>query len=982
MSGTSTTIYRLYALALALVLLGVVAIAAPAAHASCSGVTPVSNETQLNAAIVAYNATTTTPCVFTIQLTADINLTASTTSILNSTANVSLVIKGAGFTVNGQNISGVRPFELASSNNRPVTFNQITITGGYVPGQPGGGIASQGGALIVTNSTITGNRADTGGGISICSLLGCGLTLQNSTISGNRADSSFGGGILTSGPATIDSSTIVDNQACSACGGALGVTSGNATVTNSILANSTEPGGGASVPDCRTLSATVTDGGYNLVETPGSTCSFTATSSITSQDPVLGTLASNGGPTQTHALLTGSPAIDAGSTTLTTDQRGVPRPQGTADDIGAYESAPAGIDFGDAPASYGNPGHFFILANGGFPNLSLGIDTAPDAETAMQPTVDADGDDTTGTDDENGVTLTTRFGTVAAQVTVLDLATPANPGILCGWVDGANGGALNGAFEAGEGQCLTVATDTACGTGFPQVCNLSFNVSALAAPSMTYARFRVSTDALTTASGGAGIASDGEVEDYRIDIEGQDAGDAPTGGTLVGGVARDYNEPVHVLSANLFLGAAAPPDADFVSRASVGADGDDTTGTDDEDGVELTLGAGFTAVVTVTNNTGQLAFLRGWIDGFNDLNGAFGLNESKTTAVPASGNNSACQEINAGPYRFRCTLSWPPGNLTALKPGDVTYARFRVASTDPQSAVEGDGEIEDYRIVVPAVEDRGDAPAGYGEAIHTISRTLYLGSAVDAEPANQPSADALGDDNDVTGTPPGNEGGDDEDGVTFSTPAGGGANVIANVTVTNNTGGAVTLCGWLDADTNNVFDPGEQRCAPPPWPLEPAPLPCRNGWSAARPRNPTTPVSECAAQPRNATSRPAGPVPVTARSRTTGSPTTPRSPRWVVLTSNPRALTACFRRWRGRTATRRRCWRCWRLGTRSWPSAWRAPTPKPSRRRCATTSTPTATARWPWCAGTPCKNTARSASSPSAPRATAGPASTAACCPA
>jgi hypothetical protein len=56
-------------------------------------------------------------------------------------------------------------------------------------------------------------------------------------------------------------------------------------------------------------------------------------------DPRLGPLADNGGPTRTHALLLGSPAVDAASTPdcPTTDQRGVSRPQGAACDIGSYE---------------------------------------------------------------------------------------------------------------------------------------------------------------------------------------------------------------------------------------------------------------------------------------------------------------------------------------------------------------------------------------------------------------------------------------------------------------------------------------------------------------------------------------------------------------------------------------------------------------------------------------------------------------------
>ena len=130
--------------------------------------------------------------------------------------------------------------------------------------------------------------------------------MNNSTFSGNSAPS--GGGILNFGTATLK---------------------------NTIVANS--PSGG----DCVGAS----DGGYNLVE--DGSCLTAGTTSI-SGDPLLGELADNGGPTKTHALLEGSPAIDAipdtngstpgcGDAGITTDQRGVARPQGSACDIGAYE---------------------------------------------------------------------------------------------------------------------------------------------------------------------------------------------------------------------------------------------------------------------------------------------------------------------------------------------------------------------------------------------------------------------------------------------------------------------------------------------------------------------------------------------------------------------------------------------------------------------------------------------------------------------
>jgi hypothetical protein len=80
--------------------------------------------------------------------------------------------------------------------------------------------------------------------------------------------------------------------------------------------------------------------GHNL-DSDGS-CFLTATGDLPKHNPLLGPLAFNGGPTETQALLAGSPAIDAGATDGCPqfDQRGVARPQGRACDIGAYERVP------------------------------------------------------------------------------------------------------------------------------------------------------------------------------------------------------------------------------------------------------------------------------------------------------------------------------------------------------------------------------------------------------------------------------------------------------------------------------------------------------------------------------------------------------------------------------------------------------------------------------------------------------------------
>ena len=156
------------------------------------------------------------------------------------------------------------------------------------------------------------------------------MTIRNSTISGNKVSVSVpvkeGGGIYNESRLTLDSVTITDNERSALYNASYAAA--QVTIQNSILANSTNI-----TYDCVNGSpGTVTIVNPNLVETQNNCGSFTLTS-----DPQLGPLQNNGGPTRTHALLPGSPAIDAGATTLTTDQRNYVRPAGAADDIGAYE---------------------------------------------------------------------------------------------------------------------------------------------------------------------------------------------------------------------------------------------------------------------------------------------------------------------------------------------------------------------------------------------------------------------------------------------------------------------------------------------------------------------------------------------------------------------------------------------------------------------------------------------------------------------
>jgi hypothetical protein len=202
------------------------------------------------------------------------------------------------------------------------------------------------------------------------------LTLLNSTVSANTA-SQFGGGLqISSGSATVDKSTVSGNLA-RANGGGLN-NSGTLTLTNSTVSGNSvsQDGGGVyHADDTLFLNETLISGntavaGPELYNVPSASSTINANNSnlfghggdagVTNFTPgandlvpgvalaaVLSTaLADNGGPTGTHALVAGSPAIDAAGTCLpTTDQRGIPRPQGADGDgdgfpdcdIGAFE---------------------------------------------------------------------------------------------------------------------------------------------------------------------------------------------------------------------------------------------------------------------------------------------------------------------------------------------------------------------------------------------------------------------------------------------------------------------------------------------------------------------------------------------------------------------------------------------------------------------------------------------------------------------
>ena len=232
---------------------------------------------------------------------------------------------------NGSDTRGAGIYNSGSLSVRGCTVanNNVDISGG--PGR-GAGIYNAG-QMALSSSTVSGNSFTTFDG----STFGAGvynagtLTVDNSTLSGNGTSYfSDGGGIYNAGCLRVLHSTITNNYAEERGGGIFGPV---LEMRNTILAGNDSSTG-------IDLSGTVANSGYNLIGNSQGGSGFSETD-LLDLDPRLAPLQDNGGPTLTHALLPGSPAIDAGENTGAPpyDQRGpgFPRIVNGIIDIGAYE---------------------------------------------------------------------------------------------------------------------------------------------------------------------------------------------------------------------------------------------------------------------------------------------------------------------------------------------------------------------------------------------------------------------------------------------------------------------------------------------------------------------------------------------------------------------------------------------------------------------------------------------------------------------
>lgn len=319
-------------------------------------------------------------------------------------AGSSLFPPTSGRSSGGGASAGGAVYSLGNAVVAGCTFVTNTVTGGAAAkefanatgmgrdGQSGGatygGAFFNGGTAQFVNSTFSANALTGGAG---------GAGGDSSNLFGGRGGdggAALGGALWNQGQVAVTNCTFAAGYAAGGAGGAAGA-SGDSIDPGSPRPGATGQTGGGNIANgsgtfvllnCIVANAAaggngfgpLTDAGHNL--SSDATCHFTGPGSLNQTDPLLGTLADYGGTTQTIPLLAGSPAIDTGATAagVTQDQRGNPRPQGLAYDIGAFERSFAGLS-GHVTRADGSP----------FPGVTISLLSATSLPATT--TTDTDG---------------------------------------------------------------------------------------------------------------------------------------------------------------------------------------------------------------------------------------------------------------------------------------------------------------------------------------------------------------------------------------------------------------------------------------------------------------------------------------------------------------------------------------------------------------------------------------------------------------
>ena len=309
----------------------------------------------------------------------------------------------------------------------------------------GGAIANVLGDLTVTGSTLADNNGGLYGG-AILAFDGQ-VSVTNSTISGNVVQRQGGGICYSGGLLEVTSCTVAFNVTTETFtppewgGGGIYSDAGRALIRNTIVADN------AAAQNGQDVLGPVLSLGYNLVGQTEFSSGWVATdlpgNAEAPLDPVLGPLQDNGGPTPTHALLVGSPALHAGdpAVLMSLDQRGSVRAGflGTPTDIGAFEAEPATQFRLVAPAGVlaGQPFALTVVALDQWGNVaSTYTGTVHFSSTDLAAQLP---DDTTFSGDDAGThTVSVTLQTPGLQeIEVLDTAAPFGSGTVT--IDVAHG---------------------------------------------------------------------------------------------------------------------------------------------------------------------------------------------------------------------------------------------------------------------------------------------------------------------------------------------------------------------------------------------------------------------------------------------------------------------------------------------------------------------------------------------------------------
>ena len=396
-----------------------------------------------------------------------------------------------------------------------------------------------------------------------------------------------------------------------------------------------------------------------------------------------------------------------------------------------------------------------------------------DGEYTAFRTSDASGDDTTKSDDEDGVILPILTPGKTSTLRVITTNNTGGDAYLNAWIDFNGNGVMD---DSGE----QIANNLVVSTGIVAVSqNITVNVPVGAIVGQRGARFRLTDLPSPGPIGDFGI---GEVEDHLANILGtKDFGDYSS-----------FSSASSTANANLHLGEMV--DTEEVATTNTTATGDDSLGIDDEDGVTIPAtiisGGSVDATINVTNTTGAAAYLNVWID-FNHNGILTDSGEQIATGVVVADGAS-----NLGiALPFTVPVGTTPG---------VAGMRVRLTSTSNPGPIgdSGIGEVEDGVVTITTSPiDYGDF-AGFGNASSNVVSSLKIGAAVDTEGFASVDATATGDD--ISNA-------DDEDGVTLPVNLTPGTSSSITVNLTNTSGSSAFLNVWIDYNRNGLLtDSGEQ----------------------------------------------------------------------------------------------------------------------------------------------------------------------------